>query len=87
MAHVILRISPNERGKGFTFANNRHRWWRDSEGIHRLPARPGIRESLNNGVILGYPVVDLHVDLIGGSSHDVDSNEQAFKIAGDPRDA
>jgi len=77
--HVILRISPNERGKGFTYAN------RVTGG--EIPkdflgaCETGIRESLTNGVILGYPVVDLHVDLLGGSSHDVDSNEQAFKIA------
>ena len=41
----------------------------------------GIKDSLTNGVILGYPLVDLHVDLVGGSSHDVDSNEHAFRIA------
>ncbi|MEM1442227.1 MAG: elongation factor G [Verrucomicrobiota bacterium] len=77
--HVILKVSPNNRGKGFTF-NNRivggeipKEFFNACEG--------GIREALGNGVIMGYPVVDVHVDLVGGSSHDVDSNEQAFKIA------
>lgn len=77
--HVILRISPNERGRGITVEN------RVTDG--EIPkefigaCETGIREALNNGVILGYPVVDLHVELLGGSSHEVDSNEQAFKIA------
>lgn len=77
--HVILRLAPNERGKGFTYANlvTGGEIPKDFLGA----CETGIRESLNNGVILGYPVVDVHVDLIGGSSHDVDSNEQAFKIA------
>ncbi|MCB1205533.1 MAG: elongation factor G [Verrucomicrobiae bacterium] len=77
--HVILRISPNERGKGFTYANLVSGGEVPKEFLGACEA--GIRESLTNGTILGYPVVDLHVDLLGGSSHDVDSNEQAFKIA------
>src|SRR5690606_24626013 len=70
--HVILRISPNERGRGITVEN------RVTDG--EIPkefigaCETGIREALNNGVILGYPVVDLHVELLGGSSHEVDSN-------------
>jgi len=77
--HVILRVSPNERGKGFTYANLVTAGEIPKEFLGACET--GIRESLNNGVILGYPVVDLHVDLVGGSSHDVDSNEQVFKIA------
>jgi len=77
--HVVLRVSPNERGKGFTINNRITGGEIPKEYIGACET--GIRESLNNGVILGYPVVDLHVDLLGGSSHDVDSNEQAFKIA------
>ncbi len=77
--HVILRVSPNERGKGFSINNRVTGGEIPKEFIGACET--GIRESLTNGVILGYPVVDLHVDLLGGSSHDVDSNEQAFKIA------
>jgi elongation factor G len=77
--HVILKISPSARGKGFTF-NNRIVGGEIPKEFFNA-CETGIRESLTNGVIMGYPVVDLHVDLIGGSSHDVDSNEQAFKIA------
>lgn len=78
-AHVILRVSPNQRGKGFTLNNRIAGGEIPKEFIGACET--GIRESLSNGVILGYPMVDLHVDLTGGSSHDVDSNEQAFKIA------
>src|SRR5690606_11667044 len=78
-AHVILRVSPNERGKGFTLNNRVTDGEIPKEFIASCEA--GIRESLGNGVILGYPVVDVHAELIGGSSHDVDSNEHAFKIA------
>lgn len=77
--HVILKVTPNERGGGFSFNNRVVGGEIPKEFINAC--ENGIRESLNNGVILGYPVVDIHVDLIGGSSHDVDSNEQAFKIA------
>jgi len=77
--HVILRVSPNERGKGFTFSNQIAGGEIPKEFLNSCET--GITESLNNGIIMGYPVVDLHVELVGGSSHDVDSNEQAFKIA------
>ncbi|HRQ87285.1 MAG TPA: elongation factor G [Bacteroidia bacterium] len=77
--HVILRVSPNERGKGFTINSRIVGGEIPKEFIGACET--GIRESLTNGVILGYPIVDLHVDLLGGSSHEVDSNEQAFKIA------
>lgn len=77
--HVILKVSPNPRGGGFTF-NNRIVGGEIPKEFFNA-CEQGIRESLGNGVILGYPVVDIHVDLVGGSSHDVDSNEQAFKIA------
>ena len=78
-AHVALKISPNSRGKGFTY-NNRVVAGEIPKEFHNA-CETGIRESLNSGTILGYPIVDVHVDLVGGSSHDVDSNEQAFKIA------
>ncbi len=78
-AHVILRVSPNERGRGFTLNNRISGGEIPKEFI--AACENGIRESMSNGVILGYPVVDVHVDLVGGSSHDVDSNEHTFKIA------
>ena len=77
--HVILRVSPNGRGKGFTMNNRVTNGEIPKDFIGACES--GIRDALNNGVILGYPVVDIHVDLLGGSSHDVDSNEHAFKIA------
>ena len=77
--HVILKVSPNKRGSGFTF-NNRIVGGEIPKEFFNA-CETGIREALGNGVIMGYPVVDVHVDLVGGSSHDVDSNEQAFKIA------
>lgn len=77
--HVILKVEPTKRGSGFTY-NNRVVGGEIPKEFFNA-CETGIRESLTNGVIMGYPVVDLHVDLVGGSSHDVDSNEQAFKIA------
>lgn len=78
-AHVSLKISPNKRGAGFTF-NNRIVGGEIPKEFFAA-CETGVTEALGNGVIMGYPVVDVHVDLVGGSSHDVDSNEQAFKIA------
>lgn len=78
-AHVTLHVSPNERGKGFTMTNRITGGEIPKEFIGACES--GIKDSLTNGVILGYPLVDLHVDLVGGSSHDVDSNEHAFRIA------
>lgn len=77
--HVKLKVEPNPRGKGFTY-NNRVVGGEIPKEFFNA-CETGVREALTNGVILGYPVVDVHVDLVGGSSHDVDSNEQAFKIA------
>jgi len=78
-AHVTLKISPNKRGRGFTY-NNRIVAGEIPKEFHNA-CETGIRESLTSGTIMGYPIVDIHVDLVGGSSHDVDSNEQSFKIA------
>ena len=77
--HVILRVFPNKRGKGLTIENKVVGGEIPKEFINACYA--GIREAMHNGEIAGYPVVDVHVDLLGGSSHDVDSNEQAFKMA------
>ena len=77
--HVKLKVEPNSRGKGFTY--NNHVVGGEIPKEFFNACETGVREALTNGVILGYPVVDVHVDLVSGSSHDVDSNEQAFKIA------
>jgi len=78
-AHVILSVFPTKRGSGMTIGNKVSGGEIPKEFISSCLA--GIEESVHNGVISGYPVVDIHVDLIGGSSHDVDSNEQAFQMA------
>lgn len=78
--HVWLRLSQNEAGKGFEFINSIKGGAVPSEYI--APVRAGIEEAMSNGVIAGYPVVDIKAELYDGSYHDVDSNEMAFKIAG-----
>lgn len=78
--HVWLRLSQNEAGKGFEFINSIKGGVVPSEYIK--PVEQGILEAMNNGVIAGYPVVDIKAELYDGSYHDVDSNEMAFKIAG-----
>ena len=78
--HVWLRLSQNEQGKGFEFINSIKGGAVPSEYIK--PVEEGIKEAMNNGVIAGYPVVDIKAELYDGSYHDVDSSEMAFKIAG-----
>jgi elongation factor G len=78
--HVWLRISQNEAGKGFEFINSIKGGAVPSEYIPAV--RSGIEEALANGVIAGYPVVDVKAEIYDGSYHDVDSSEMAFKIAG-----
>lgn len=78
-AHVILNVYPAKRGAGLTIDNKVTSGEIPKEFIQACYA--GIREAMHNGVVAGYPVVDVHVDLIGGSSHDVDSSEQAFQMA------
>ena len=78
--HVWLRLSPNESGKGFEFINSIKGGVVPSEYIK--PVSEGIKEAMGNGVLAGYPVVDVVAELYDGSYHDVDSNEMAFKIAG-----
>lgn len=77
---VWLRISQNEQGAGFEFINSIKGGVVPSEYIK--PVQQGIEEAMANGVIAGYPVVDVKAELYDGSYHDVDSNEMAFKIAG-----
>jgi elongation factor G len=78
--HVWLRIEPQEAGKGYEFVNNIVGGVVPREYIPAVDK--GVQEQLQNGVIAGYPVVDVKVTLFDGSYHDVDSNEMAFKIAG-----
>lgn len=78
--HAWLRISQNEAGKGFEFVNSIKGGAIPSEYIPAV--KSGIEEAMANGVIAGYPVVDLKVELFDGSFHEVDSSEVAFKIAG-----
>lgn len=77
---VWLRLKPQEPGKGFEFINSIKGGVVPSEYIK--PVENGIIEAMGNGVIAGYPVVDISAELYDGSYHDVDSNEMAFKIAG-----
>jgi elongation factor G len=76
---VWLRLAPNETGKGFEFADEIKGGVVPQE--YRTPVKNGIEETLNGGVIAGYPVVDVKATLYDGSYHEVDSNEMAFKIA------
>ncbi len=78
--HVWLRIEPQEVGKGFEFVNEVVGGTVPREYIPAV--QKGIEEQLQNGVLAGYPVVDVKVTIFDGSYHDVDSNEMAFKIAG-----
>jgi elongation factor G len=77
--HVWLKIEPNETGKGYEFVNAIVGGVVPREYIPAVDK--GAQEQLQNGVIAGYPVVDVKVTLFDGSYHDVDSNEMAFKIA------
>ncbi len=78
--HVWLRIEPAEPGSGYEFVNE------ITGGVvprEYIPAvNKGVQEQMENGVLAGYPVVDVKVTLYDGSYHDVDSSEMAFKIAG-----
>lgn len=78
--HVQLRIEPLPRGEGFEFVNEVTGGAIPKEFIPS--ARQGVEDALANGVLGGYPTVDVKVTLYDGSFHDVDSNEMAFKIAG-----
>ncbi len=78
--HVWLRIEPQEAGSGYEFNNEIVGGVIPKEYIPAVDK--GVQEQMENGVIAGYPVVDVKVSLYDGSYHDVDSSEMAFKIAG-----
>ncbi len=78
--HVVVKMEPNESGKGFEFVNGIVGGVIPKEYIPAV--QKGMEEALQNGVVAGYPMVDIKVTLFDGSYHDVDSNEMAFKIAG-----
>jgi len=77
--HVWLRMEPNEAGKGFEFVDEIKGGVVPREYIPAV--EKGLHDSLSNGVLAGYPVVDVKIALFDGSYHDVDSNENAFKMA------
>ena len=77
--HVWLKVEPNETGKGFEFVDAIKGGSVPREFIPAV--RKGLEDALPNGVLAGFPVVDVKVTLFDGSYHDVDSNENAFKMA------
>ena len=77
--HVVLLIEPSERGKGFKFINKIAAGAIPKEFVPGI--NKGIQEQMENGIIAGYPVVDVKVTLVNGTYHEVDSSELAFKIA------
>ena len=78
--HCYLRISPNERGEGYEFINSIKGGAIPREFIPAI--EKGVNEAMLSGVVAGYPVIDLKVEVYDGSFHEVDSSEAAFKVAG-----
>jgi len=78
--HVVINAMPAETGQGYVFEDKIVGGSIPREFIK--PVEQGIKEALENGVLAGYPMVDVKVELVYGSYHDVDSSEMAFKIAG-----
>jgi elongation factor G len=78
--HAVIKLEPQEKGKGIEVVNAIVGGVIPKEFIK--PTIDGINEAANNGVLAGYPVVDIKVTLVDGSFHDVDSSEMAFKMAG-----
>lgn len=78
--HVVFKIEPMQAGEGFEFVNEIVGGTVPKEYIPAV--EKGVVEQMTNGIVAGYPVVDVKVTLYDGSYHDVDSNEMAFKIAG-----
>ncbi|HVE77504.1 MAG TPA: elongation factor G [Gemmatimonadaceae bacterium] len=78
--HVVINAEPAQPGQGFVFEDKIVGGTIPREYI--APVEQGIKEALENGILAGYPMVDVKVELIYGSYHEVDSSEMAFKIAG-----
>jgi elongation factor G len=78
--HVVINVTPQEPGEGYVFENKIVGGVIPKEYIPAVDK--GIQEALTTGVLAGYPVVDIKVELVDGSYHEVDSSEMAFKIAG-----
>ncbi len=78
--HVWIEVEPNEKGKGYEFVNKIVGGVIPKEYIPAVSA--GIEEAMRNGVLAGYPVVDVKVTLFDGSYHEVDSDELSFRVAG-----
>lgn len=77
--HVVVKVQPNEQGKGLTIENKVIGGTIPKDFIPAV--KKGIEEAVLNGVVGGYPVIDINVDIVDGSYHEVDSNEMAFKMA------
>jgi len=78
--HIVIEMEPQERGAGYVFENAIVGGTVPKEYV--AAAGKGIEEAMKNGVLAGFPVVDVKVKAVDGSFHDVDSNEMAFKVAG-----
>ena len=78
--HVVIKVQPQEPGGGYEFVNSIVGGVIPKEYIPAIDK--GIKDALLNGVMAGFPMVDVKVELVHGSYHDVDSSEQAFYIAG-----
>jgi elongation factor G len=78
--HVVINLEPTEAGHGFVFEDKIVGGAIPREFIG--PVENGIKDALENGVLAGYPVVDVRVELVDGTYHEVDSSEMAFKVAG-----
>ncbi len=78
--HVVINMEPADTGQGFIFEDKIVGGVVPREYIG--PTEQGIKEALENGILAGYPMVDIKVELVDGSYHDVDSSEMAFKVAG-----
>ena len=79
-AHVIIELEPLGKGQGFEFVDKVKGGEIPKEFIQ--PVAQGIRETMDDGVLGGYPMVDVKATLLGGSWHEVDSSDMAFKVAG-----
>jgi elongation factor G len=78
--HIVIEMEPVERGQGYSFENAIVGGVVPKEYV--TAAGKGIEEAMKNGVLAGFPVVDIKIKAVDGSFHDVDSNEMAFKVAG-----